>query len=247
MRVRNIVITLLLVFAVGVGAAAGQYNLYVPRDPAFPIVMLVVNGEPKLPDVPPMVIDGRTMVPLRFLAELFGAEVGWDPNAYIVTVDFEARESEPERTYQPSLAPQEKKEPEIVGSSQFVQTIRQALNLLLEKDLQGYLLVCGYLNSIQEAPHTGVNEIEAIAYRSLPNYPQDLLPLWEAGSLVHEAVHVWLQRKGYQVAGKESEVFCGRAQKETLVKVGAPAWMIEGVDKSMETRYWEVPYEQRNW
>jgi hypothetical protein len=29
-------------------------------------------------DVPPMIIDGRTMVPLRFISEFFGAIVTWD-------------------------------------------------------------------------------------------------------------------------------------------------------------------------
>ncbi|QRN85446.1 DUF4430 domain-containing protein [Clostridia bacterium] len=36
------------------------------------------NGEQKSMDVAPFIQDGRTMVPLRFLANAFGAWVGWD-------------------------------------------------------------------------------------------------------------------------------------------------------------------------
>lgn len=37
-------------------------------------------------DVPPMIVDGHTLVPLRFIAEIFGATVRWEaPNAIITT------------------------------------------------------------------------------------------------------------------------------------------------------------------
>ncbi|AIS51711.1 periplasmic binding protein [Thermoanaerobacter kivui] len=41
----------------------------------------VVNGKNKTLDAAPMVISGRTMVPLRFIAEAFGAVVKWDKEA----------------------------------------------------------------------------------------------------------------------------------------------------------------------
>ena len=41
-------------------------------------ISIVVDGEVKNPDVAPQIIDGRTMVPVRFIAELFGCEVAWD-------------------------------------------------------------------------------------------------------------------------------------------------------------------------
>jgi hypothetical protein len=37
-------------------------------------------------DVPPLVIDGRTLVPTRFIAEHLGAQVNWDPKRRLVTV-----------------------------------------------------------------------------------------------------------------------------------------------------------------
>ncbi|MBT9136761.1 MAG: Oligopeptide-binding protein AppA [Firmicutes bacterium] len=45
-----------------------------------------VNGPPRPIDVPPVVIDGRTMVPLRFVAESLGAQVAWVEATRTVTV-----------------------------------------------------------------------------------------------------------------------------------------------------------------
>jgi hypothetical protein len=38
-----------------------------------------VNGRQVMLDVPPMVVGGRTLVPLRFVSEAMGATVDWDP------------------------------------------------------------------------------------------------------------------------------------------------------------------------
>ncbi len=45
-----------------------------------------VDGEPRTLDVPAMIRDGRTLIPLRFFSEALGAEVGWDGETRTVTV-----------------------------------------------------------------------------------------------------------------------------------------------------------------
>jgi len=45
-----------------------------------------VNGSVVTIDAPGVVIDGRTLVPLRFVAESFGVDVNWDGNARTVTI-----------------------------------------------------------------------------------------------------------------------------------------------------------------
>lgn len=40
-------------------------------------------------DTVPVIMDDYTMVPLRAISELFGAEVNWDGDTYTVTVDYE--------------------------------------------------------------------------------------------------------------------------------------------------------------
>jgi len=53
-------------------------------------IKLIVNGKEIQCDVPPQVINDRTMVPARFLAEALGAKVSWDENqnAVVVTSDY---------------------------------------------------------------------------------------------------------------------------------------------------------------
>ena len=42
----------------------------------------------------PFILSGRTMVPLRFLSEAFGAEISWDQNDKKITITIENREIE---------------------------------------------------------------------------------------------------------------------------------------------------------
>lgn len=41
-------------------------------------VKLIVNNQEITPDVPPQIIDGRVMVPVRWVSEALNAEVSWD-------------------------------------------------------------------------------------------------------------------------------------------------------------------------
>ncbi|HKM39388.1 MAG TPA: stalk domain-containing protein [bacterium] len=46
-----------------------------------------VNGQPTMLDVPAIINQGRTLVPLRFFSQAFGAQVHWDDNSRTVTID----------------------------------------------------------------------------------------------------------------------------------------------------------------
>ncbi|MCD5406729.1 MAG: copper amine oxidase N-terminal domain-containing protein [Desulfotomaculum sp.] len=46
-----------------------------------------INGVEKTLDVPPYVKDGRTMVPLRMIAEALGAKVEFDAEMELVFID----------------------------------------------------------------------------------------------------------------------------------------------------------------
>jgi multiple sugar transport system substrate-binding protein len=48
----------------------------------------VNNGIIKL-DAPPQIVSGRTIVPLRFIAEAFGAQVNWDGRIRQIKIDLE--------------------------------------------------------------------------------------------------------------------------------------------------------------
>ena len=45
-----------------------------------------VGGNEVTLDVPPQIISGRTMVPVRFISEALGAEVGWDNDTKTVSI-----------------------------------------------------------------------------------------------------------------------------------------------------------------
>jgi branched-chain amino acid transport system substrate-binding protein len=45
----------------------------------YPAVKVIVNGDELKNDIPAIVLDGRTLVPLRSVYEALGANVQWDP------------------------------------------------------------------------------------------------------------------------------------------------------------------------
>lgn len=49
-------------------------------------IQLIIEGQTLQPDVPPQLVQGRTMVPIRIIAEEMGAEVGWDNQQRKVTI-----------------------------------------------------------------------------------------------------------------------------------------------------------------
>ena len=44
------------------------------------------NGSPITLDVPPIILNGRTLIPLRFFSEAFDSKVAWDPATYSVKI-----------------------------------------------------------------------------------------------------------------------------------------------------------------
>ena len=58
---------------------------------------VIVNGEELLMDTPSIIIDGRTMVPIRFISEYLGFQVSWDPVYYIVELKHDTYEVNEEK------------------------------------------------------------------------------------------------------------------------------------------------------
>jgi hypothetical protein len=54
-----------------------------------------VNGVIKNLSVPPMIINGRTMVPVRFVSEGLGCQVFWDSTQQIITIEYSLKVTEP--------------------------------------------------------------------------------------------------------------------------------------------------------
>lgn len=71
----------------------GANNLIIARgDNNLTIAMTVgdcnfnINGEPKIADVAPAIIDGRTLVPVRVISESLGCEVSWNESTKTVAI-----------------------------------------------------------------------------------------------------------------------------------------------------------------
>lgn len=54
-------------------------------------IKIIVNGKEIKPDVPPQIVNGRTLVPLRAIAEALGANVVWDGNSNTVMITLKDR------------------------------------------------------------------------------------------------------------------------------------------------------------
>lgn len=51
-------------------------------------IIYYLNDEMKSMDVAPMILEGRTLLPIRYVAEALGANVGWDAKEQKVTINF---------------------------------------------------------------------------------------------------------------------------------------------------------------
>lgn len=81
---KKIIISALLIMILSVGAVSAATNW--GKFEGFNIVKLVINGkEAKVQDVPAVMLNGRTMVPIYMLREA-GLNVSWDGKKSTVTV-----------------------------------------------------------------------------------------------------------------------------------------------------------------
>jgi N-acetylmuramoyl-L-alanine amidase len=72
-------VLLVLLLIPGWAAAAGSAN----EEP----VNLMIEGQAVQPDVPPLIQNGRTLVPVRVIAEGLGADVKWDEAARTASIE----------------------------------------------------------------------------------------------------------------------------------------------------------------
>jgi hypothetical protein len=72
-------ILLLVIAPLTLAAGAGIWN-------GYQTASVVVNGTRLQSDVPGIIVQGRTMLPVRAIADAIGAEVDWNPDTYTVTL-----------------------------------------------------------------------------------------------------------------------------------------------------------------
>ncbi|MCL6611175.1 MAG: copper amine oxidase N-terminal domain-containing protein [Peptococcaceae bacterium] len=77
-----VLVVVSLVFGIGI-AWCSIWGTYA----GFPIAKLLLNGQEQNLTSPPVIINGRTYVPLRFVSESLGAKVNWDEDNFTVNIE----------------------------------------------------------------------------------------------------------------------------------------------------------------
>jgi len=54
-------------------------------------ISIVVDGKTLQPDVPPIIVEGRTMVPMRIIFEELGADVTWIPESQMIRATYKEK------------------------------------------------------------------------------------------------------------------------------------------------------------
>ncbi|MGB9886891.1 MAG: copper amine oxidase N-terminal domain-containing protein [Moorellales bacterium] len=135
-------------------------------------VTLVVNARQLFPDVPPQIIGGRVMVPIRIVAENLGAEVAWDSTNQVVWITtppppepYATLETLPYyRDYVKATLDRWTNPIEIVGPEDFQREVKEALTLLEKKAPKVYLNVEAYLSRIVLEDNPPADMKNAVAY-----------------------------------------------------------------------------------
>ena len=66
-------------------AVRGDTTVFMQADDWY----MSVNDEWIALDAPPRIVNDRTLIPLRAVAEALGAQVGWDEAEQVVTVELD--------------------------------------------------------------------------------------------------------------------------------------------------------------
>ena len=76
---------------------AGEFGVFIVEDLVSLKLTLnsadyTLNGNGKSFDAPPVIVNDRTLVPVRLITESFGADVTWDPATRTVTITLDGKE-----------------------------------------------------------------------------------------------------------------------------------------------------------
>lgn len=211
--------SILLVLAFFAGMMAGGVGLADNEQ-----VNVWINGEMLNSSPGPRLIDGRVFVPLRAVSDSLGANVGWDSytnTAYIASQGDALTDIE------------------IVGDASFKKAMRDALELLRDKDPEDYKFVGQYIRKIvldtnSRAPLT-------MGYDMIIRIPNTWKPdaYWWAGCFRHEAQHIYQTYNSTHVVLEVDEMEAWKKEMDTLYKIDAPQWMIDYYKRAPETKWWE--------
>lgn len=147
----------------------------------------------------------------------------------------------------------------IVGNQECKDDTLEALKLLSSSAPIYYNQVTQYVGVIECVTQgSGM-----AAYESPPRYlvgdlTRQAGAIWYAGTIVHDSTHSKLYHEyanshpdalvpGDVWTGKNAEAACLDVQMAALKQIGADQFLIDAVANSINTNYWDIPYDQRTW
>ena len=148
---------------------------------------------------------------------------------------------------------------ELRGDKDCRTLTQTALDLLKSKAPIHYETVNEYVGSIDCVNEgSGVYSWEKPPRVIIGDATRNASLTWYASVLVHEATHARLyqtyekEHPGESVpedvySGENGESICIQVQYDALTLVGGPQYELDHLKNSLETRYWEIPYEDRWW
>lgn len=182
-------------------------------------IQLYINGWVVKPDPPPMIIDGRTMVPLRVIAENLDCDVRWNGNTSSVYID--------KKKFNPT-----NEQPKIIGPDEFVKAIQDVLSLA-KKDTKVYMYVTSAIKEITYmsnvvpdsdiVAHAITDERICIIHNHIftelkKQLSKDEFTLYYLSILVHEATHMHVDNTALATYGLE-EFMCYSAALKAVYKI----------------------------
>lgn len=103
-----------------------------------------INGRPTPMDVPALLVDGRTMVPLRFISQALGAQVSWDAATTTVQIaSAPAYGLPPSQTYPPAAPPSAPSSTTVAGTLVGVKAEASGgqIQVLVDRTVQTYTVI----------------------------------------------------------------------------------------------------------
>jgi hypothetical protein len=188
---------------------------------AAPRLSFFINGMEAYPPSPPVIVDDRVMVPLRFIAEALDCEVEWKEPGTVIINDSNEKQAV-------------NKLPAITGTDDFVQTINNAFALVKSKspDLYNWLIAgsdrivlydlgdTGAINQYNSATGETIIKIgEKFFNNKRSDFSSQDLTIELVGVLGHEAEHTYLDRNSVYTP-EDREVLCELAAVRVLEAVG---------------------------
>ena len=152
----------------------------------------------------------------------------------------------------------------VFGSRDFILRTSRAIKLLKTKAPDAHRLLHEYIGVIILATPSGVftRQLSRTSATMITmSHKMSCVPLTEyAAALAHEAFHCELYVR-YEKAnpgklvpkpediegGERGESLCLEYQCDILRQLGVSEDRVQQYEKSLETRWWEVPFEERNW